>query len=54
LATLSENDGNGGIKWNGKLNNGEELTSGVYLFSVQDMSTNMEKAPVLKKFTFIK
>lgn len=54
LATLSENDGNGGIKWNGKLNNGEELTSGVYLFSVQDMSTNNEKAPVLKKFTIIK
>ena len=54
LATLSENDGNGGIKWNGKLNNGEELTSGVYLFSVQDISSNMEKTPILKKFTFIK
>jgi len=54
LATLSENDGNGGIQWNGKLNNGEELTSGVYLFSVQDMSNNIEKAPILKKFTIIK
>lgn len=40
LATLTENDGNGGVQWNCRATDGTLLESGVYVFSVRYTNAN--------------
>lgn len=40
LATLQENDGNGGCQWDGIMLNGDLISTGVYLYQVEDFNNN--------------
>lgn len=51
IVELSEIDGDGGVEWNMKRNNGNDVNSGVYLFKVMDKDGHESE---LKKFAITK
>jgi len=51
LNTLNENDGNGGIEWDGRDNKGNRLNTGIYLYQVEDLN---EQKSELNKLVIIK
>jgi len=54
LRVLEENDGNGGIPWDGRDDNGKKLDTGIYLFKVSGTnSKGVAQKPVYKKFAII-
>ena len=54
LRTLTENDGNGGVIWDGLDDHGNKLKSGVYLYRVNGYNANGERMESsLKKFMVI-
>lgn len=51
LATLQENDGNGGCQWDGIKSDGERISTGIYLYQVEDYNNNKSE---LNKLVIIK
>lgn len=54
IIKLFENDGNGGVEWDGKDRNGNELPTGIYLFKVEGVNSKGEKVESkTKKFVIL-
>lgn len=55
IKTVEETDGNGGVEWDLKDNNGKEVSSGIYLFRATGVnSENVEVKEKIGKFAVIK
>jgi len=55
IIKLYENDGNGGLEWDGKDRNGKDLPTGIYIFTVE--GTNKDDENVFtetKKFVILR
>lgn len=54
IIKLYENDGNGGLEWDGRDKNGNQLPSGIYMFTVEGTNSNGIKVfSETKKFVII-
>jgi subtilisin family serine protease len=55
IKELSESDGNGGVKWDCRDENGNQLNTGIYFFKVIKYNLNLpESESEIKKFAIIK